>query len=153
MIVVDPHDVVGPQQRLKMSCEILVDAEIAAEVATGEFGEFEPIVEDRPQHTVCETIVEFLVVIFAEIDGGVGNVVVSDRLDRPRQIFSNASAPAKPEAAVPLKRRPDRDFKPAGPCAAIRNRNSVRHYDEPRQYRSPQLRDSLIAVNVNPDIE
>ena len=54
---------------------------------------------------------------------------------------------------MPLKRRPDRDFEPAGPCGAIWYANSVGHYDEPRQYRSPQLRDSLIAVKINPDIE
>ena len=54
---------------------------------------------------------------------------------------------------MPFKRRSDGDFEPSGPRTAIRNSNSVRHYDEPRQYRSPQLRDSLIAVKVKPDIE
>ena len=78
---------------------------------------------------------------------------MSDRLDRLLSLFGNASAPAKPQAAVPLERRSDRHFEPAGSRAAIRNGNSVRHYDEPRQYRSPQLRDSLIAVKINPDIE
>jgi len=54
---------------------------------------------------------------------------------------------------VPLKRRPDHDLKPAGPRAAIGNAHPVRHYYEPRQYRSPKLLDSLIAVKINPDIE
>src|SRR4249920_3982512 len=153
MIIVHPHDVVGPQQCFKMSGEILIDPEITTEVATGEFGEIKPIVQNRPQHSIGEAVVEFLVVVLAEVDGGVGNIVVRDRFDRPRPVFSNAPAPAEPEAAMPLKRRSDRHLEPTGPRAAIRNRNSVRHYDEPRQYRSPQLRDSLIAVKINPDIE
>lgn len=52
-----------------------------------------------------------------------------------------------------LERRSDRNFEATGPRAAVRNADPVRNYDEPRQYRSPQLRDSLIAVKINPDIE
>src|SRR5262249_32641278 len=80
-------------------------------------------------------------------------VVMGDGFDTPWRVFCNAPAPAEPEAALPLERRPDRHLEAAGSGAAIRNANSVRHYDEPRQYRSPQLRDSLIAVKVSPDIE
>ena len=153
MIVVHPYDVVGFQQCFEVTGEILVYPEIAAEIASREFGEIEPIMQDRPQHTVGKAVVEFLVVILAKIDSGIGNVFVRDGLHGPRHIFGNASAPAEPQAAVPLERRPNRDFEPASSRAAIRNSNPVRYYDEPRQYRSPQLRDSLIAVNVSPDIE
>ena len=153
MIVVHPYDVVGFQQCFEVTREILVYSEIAAKIASREFGEIKPIVQDRPQHTIGKAIVEFLVVILAEIDCGKGDVFVRDGFHGPRHIFGNASAPAEPQAAVPLERGPDSDFEPAGPRAAIRHRNPVRHYDEPRQYRSPQLRDSLIAVNVSPDIE
>src|SRR5216683_6268055 len=125
MIIVDPHDVIGPQQRFKVSGEILIDAEIAAEIAASEFRKIEPIVQDWPQHTVGEAIVEFLVVVLTEIDSGVGRIVVNDRLDRPRNVIRNASAPAEPKAAVPLKRRPNRYLEPTGPRAAIGNANPV----------------------------
>ncbi len=153
MIVVHPHDVVGPQQGFKMTGKILVDAKIAAEIAAREFGEIESIVQDRPQHTIGEAVVEFLVIGLAQINSGIGNIIVRNGLHITGHIFGNAPAPAEPQAAVPLKRRSDRHLEPAGPRAAIRNANPIRHYDEPRQYRSPQLRDSLIAVKVNPDIE
>src|SRR6476646_12227380 len=148
-----PQDIIGPQQFFEMSGEILIHPEITAKVAARKFGEVEPLMQDGPQHTVCETVVELLGVVLAQIDGGVSGVVVDNGLDCWYQTVCNASAPAKPEATVPLERGSDRHFEPAGPRAAIRNTNSVRHYDEPRQYRSPQLRDSLIAVNINPDIE
>ena len=78
MIVVHPDHVVGPQQFFKMRGEILVDAEITAEVAAREFGKIEPVMQDRPQHAVGETVVEFLIVVLAQIDGGVSDVVVRD---------------------------------------------------------------------------
>src|SRR5262249_7567648 len=136
-----------------MSGEIPIDAEIAAEVTTREFGEIQAVMQNRPKHTVGEAVVEFLVVVLAEDSGGVRNAARSDGFHPPRRVVGNAPAPAEPKAAVPLERWPDRNFEPTGPRAMIRNANSVRHYDEPRQYRSPQLRDSLIAVNINPDIE
>ena len=69
MIVVHPHDIVGPQQFFRCVGEILVDAKIAAKVAAREFGKVEPIMQDRPQHAVGETVVEFLVVVLGQIDG------------------------------------------------------------------------------------
>jgi hypothetical protein len=78
---------------------------------------------------------------------------VHDRLYGPRHVLGDATTPAEPEPTVALERRPDCNFEPTGSRAAIRNANSVRDYDEPRQYRSPQLRDSLIAVDVSPDSE
>ncbi len=153
MIVVHPHNVVGSEQRLQMPGEEFVDAEVAAEIAAREFGEVEPVMQNRPQHPVGEAVVEFLVVVLAQIDGGVSDVVVLDDPGRARIVIRRTPAPAEPKAATPPQRRPDRDFEPAGARVAIGNANSVRDYDEPRQYRSPQLRDSLIAVNINPDIE
>src|ERR1017187_376342 len=153
MIVVHPHHVVRPQQFFQIAGEEFIVPEIAAEIAAGEFGEVEPVMQDRPQHTVGEAVVEFLVVVLAQTDGDVGDVVVLDRLGRLRIVFGNASAPAEPAAAPPPKHRSDRHFEPAGPRSAVGNANAIGDYDKPRQYRSPQLRDILIAVIINPDIE
>src|SRR5689334_9213261 len=153
MIIVHPYDIIGPQQLFKMGSKILVDADISTKVASRKFGKVEPIMQNRPQHAIGESVVKFLIVILAQIDSRVSDVVVGDGLHSARHIFRNASAPAKPETAMPLERGSDRHFESTGPSATIRYTNSVRHYDEPRQYRSPQLRDSLIAVKINPDIE
>ena len=48
MVVVHPNHVVGLQQCFEMTGEILVYPEIAAEIASREFGEIEPIMQDRP---------------------------------------------------------------------------------------------------------
>ena len=110
--------------------------------------------QDRPQHPVGEAVVEFLVVVLAQVDGDVSDIVVLDGLGRTRIVVERAR-PLQPNHTPPLlaQRRADCDFEPAGASTAIGNANSVRYYDEPRQYRSPQLRDNLIAVKINPDIE
>ncbi len=153
MIIMHPDHVVGPEQLLQMSGEEFIDAKIAAEIAAREFGQVEPVMQDRPQHAVGEAVVKFLVIVLAQIDGGVGDVVGLDDLGGLRIVVRDTPAPAEPKPAAPAQRWPDCDLEPAGARAAIGNANSVRYYDEPRQYRSPQLRDSLIAVNINPDIE
>ena len=94
--------------------EKFVDAEIAAEIAAREFGKVEPVMQNRPQHAVGEAVVEFLVVVLAQIDGGVSDVVVFDDLGRPRIVVGRAPAPAEPKSAALAQRRPDRDFEPAG---------------------------------------
>ena len=58
----------GREQLLQIAREEFVDAEIAAEIAAREFGEIEPVMQDRPQHAVGEAVVEFLVVVLAQID-------------------------------------------------------------------------------------
>ena len=48
MIVVHPDDIVGPQQLVELAGEILVDANIAGQIAARELGEIEPIMQNRP---------------------------------------------------------------------------------------------------------
>ena len=125
MIVVNPNHVVWLQQCFELRGEILIDPEIAAEIAPGEFGKIEPVMQDRPQHAVGEAVVEFLLVVLAQVDGRVSDVVVRDGLDGAGCILGDATAPAKPKAAVSLERRADRHFEPAGPCRAIRYADPV----------------------------
>src|SRR5262245_13778708 len=113
MVVMHPDHVVGPQQFLEMAREILVDANVATEVAAREFGKIESVMQNGPQHPVCEAVVEFLIIVLAEIDGGVGCVVLSHRADGPRYVLRNAATPTEPQTAVSFKRRPDRNFKSA----------------------------------------
>ena len=65
VVIVHPDDVVGLQHLVEFGGEMLIDAEIAAEVAAGEFRQVQPVMEDGPQHPVGEAVVVFLVVLFA----------------------------------------------------------------------------------------
>ena len=154
MIVMHPDDIVGLQQLLEFVGEEFVDAEITAEIAAREFGEVKPVMQDRPQHAVGEAVVEFLVVVLAQIDGGVSDVVVLGDLGRDLGSLVR-HPPLQPNHSPPRRRSVGRitTSSPPARALAIGHANSVRDYDEPRQYRSPQLRDSLIAVKINPDIE
>ncbi len=55
MVVVNPDDVVGPQERCKLGGKRLVDPPIAVEIGGPEIHEIEAIVEKRPKHAVCVT--------------------------------------------------------------------------------------------------
>src|SRR5690606_1577225 len=57
MIVVHPDDVVWPQNLVQFIGEMLVDAQVAAEVTAREFRKIEPVMQDRPQHAVGEAVV------------------------------------------------------------------------------------------------
>jgi membrane glycosyltransferase len=48
MIIMDPDDVVFGDDLCKLGREMLVHPEIAAQIAPREFGEIEPIMQDRP---------------------------------------------------------------------------------------------------------
>ena len=74
-------------------------------------------------------------------------------LGRRRVAVADSPAPAEPDAAAPPQRWADRDFQAAGARPAVGHADAIGDYDEPRQYRSPQLRDNLIALEINPDIE
>jgi hypothetical protein len=39
---------------------MLVDAHVAGEIAAGIFGEIQPIVQDRPQHSIGKAVVVFV---------------------------------------------------------------------------------------------
>ena len=88
-----------------------------------------------------------------QIDRDIRHVVFDESLGRLRRAVGHTSAPAEPDAAAALERRTNSNLQPAGARAAIRYANPVGNYDEPRQYRSPQLRDNFIALMIKPAIE
>ncbi len=112
--------------------------------------------QERPQYAVGEAVVIFLVVVVAEVRHHIADVVVLDRLGLDRiTVLGDISAPAEPYALTVTQRRVDGDFKSArAPAAlAVGNRDAVGNDYEPRQYLSSQLRDSRIALKINPAIE
>src|SRR5690606_30723491 len=122
MIVVHPDDVVWPQNLVQFIGEMLVDAQIAAEVTAREFRKIEPVMQDRPQHAVGEAVVIFVVIFLRQIGDDIGNLVGLDGLGL-QALVGNASAPAEPDAWMFLQRRQYSDLKPPGAAARARNRN------------------------------
>ena len=48
VIVVDPDDIIGSNELRQLAGKMRVDSQIASQVAAGELGEVEAIVQDRP---------------------------------------------------------------------------------------------------------
>ena len=111
--------------------------------------------ENRPQHPIGEAVVIFLIVGLDEVGHGIGHATVLNGLGRNILVARNRSAPAEPESLVPLEERAHGNGQPTGQIAAIAawDGHAVRHYDQPRQYRSSQLRESRIAAKIRPAIE
>ena len=60
VIVVHPDRVFRSDQRRQGFGEMSVHPEIAVKIDRSEFGQIDPVVEDRPQHPVGEPVVIFL---------------------------------------------------------------------------------------------
>ena len=78
-----------------------------------------------------------------------------DRLGDDILLGRNAAAPSEPHAGAPLEQRANGDRKPARLAGAVaaRDGHAVGNDDQPRQYRSSQLRERRIAVKIRPAIE
>ena len=114
--------------------KMIVDPQIAREVAAGEFGEIDTIVQDRPQHAVGEAIVVFLEVLLGEIGDDVFDLVAHGLVRLDLGARHDSSAPAKPDSRHAFERRLDGDFEPAGAGSAlVGNGDAIRYYDELRQ--------------------
>ena len=141
----------GLQQLFQIAGEIFVDAEIAGEIAAREFREIEPVMQDRPQHAVGEAVVVFLVVVLAQIDGDVGDVVVLDGLGRPRiarRRPCRSSRTRRRRAACSAGRSQPRARRPAPPLSGTPTR--LETTTSRANTGLSQLRDSLIAVKIKP---
>src|SRR5262249_57880413 len=76
MIVVDPDQIVLFEDFFEFGREMIVDPEIPAKVAARKLGEVQPVMQDRPQHSVGETVIVFLIVMFGEVGNYVFDVLV-----------------------------------------------------------------------------
>jgi hypothetical protein len=155
MIVVHPDHIVGLEEIVQLIGEMRIDAAVTAEIAARELGKIEPIMQDRPQHPVGEAVVVFLIIRLGQIGHDVGHVALIDGMGRDLAVGRDGAAPAEPDTAVLLEQRTYGDGEPAGLVAAIlaRDGHTIRNDDQPRQYRSSQLRESRIADRMRPAIE
>ena len=97
MIIVHPDHVVRQQHLLQFIGEMIVDAQIAGQIAAREFREIEPVMQDRPQHAVGEAVVIFVVILLRQVGHDIRNVVGFDRFGL-EPFAGRASAPAEPDA-------------------------------------------------------
>ena len=155
VIVVNPDQVVGLEDLRQLGREMLVHPEITCEVAPIELGQIDAIVQHRPQHPVGEAIVIFLIVLLGEVGHDERALPLSDRARFDCTGGNDFAAPAEPHALHFVENWRQRNFEPARTVAGARTgkRDSVGDKNQPRQYRSSQLRDSRMAVRISPAIE
>ena len=119
VIVVDPNNVVGPKQPVQRAFEVVIDAEITAQIAAREFGEVEPTMQDRSQHAVGEAVVKLLVVVAAKSDRHVRDAVVRGgpgSASRVRPFQPNQTPPRRDSAGrIATSRPPARAPSPGIP--------------------------------------
>ena len=82
--------------------------------------------KNRPEDTVGEASIVFLMVLSGEVDCDEGNVPMNSLLGRNRRIRGDLSAPAKPNTRSLFKGCVDCNLKPASAraCAFFRNGRS-----------------------------
>ena len=68
MVIVDPDQIVGLDQRRDRLGEALVDPLVAGAEAAVIFGEVDPVVEERPQGAVGIAVIIFVDVLLFEVD-------------------------------------------------------------------------------------
>ncbi len=150
VVVVHPHEIVGAQHRLKPGGELAIDAQVGRVLRVDEAELVDEVVEERPERAVAEPEVVQLVVLAREVGGRVRDSAPDREARRGGRSVDDLAAPAKPQAAAGLHRRQHADREPAGGRSLARDRDAVRHGDEPAHTRSSQLRDRRTAVLTIP---
>ena len=98
VIIVDPYDIVGFDQRRCQFGEAFVDAFIALARLAFVLGEVEPVVEQRPQRRIGVTIVIFVDVALRQVDCRSGHAVIGLRVDMPgASALAFLPRPAEPQ--------------------------------------------------------
>ena len=113
MIIVDPDQVVGLDQRRDRLGEALVDPLVAGAEAAVIFGKVDPVVEERPQGAIGVAVIIFVDVLLFEVDGRRGDAVVAVQVDLAGERVGLLARPAEPQAARFPQRRRQRDRQPA----------------------------------------
>jgi hypothetical protein len=124
VIVVNPYDIVGLKKLVQFRGEDLVDPHIAAEITTGEFRQIQPVMENRPQHSVGVSIVIFLIVLFNQIDQHIRLMAALDRPDGDARFCSHLAAPSEPDSGMSTQDRMYRGCKSTRLIASLRARDS-----------------------------
>ena len=155
MIIVHPDDVIFPEQRAQAVSEHAVDTDIPAGVSAGIFLQIDPVVKDRPQHAVGETVVIFLNVVLRQINEDIRHLVDINDLRRPVRLLRDLAAPPEPHSVAIFERSLYRNRH--SPCergpGRFRHRHAVGDDNQSRAHASSQLDDSRVALLMIPAME
>jgi hypothetical protein len=139
VIVVDPDQVVGPDQRRHHVREGAVDPQVPGIVRARELGQADAVVHVGPERPVGEAAIVFVPVDRREVEERIPDPVLVDEARRRRRMRRDLAAPADPEAVMGLERLLEGDREASGGALAgrIRHGHAVRDHDETRQPMSP----------------
>jgi len=128
--IVNPDDVVGVEQRRKLACEVVVDAEVGVELWPLEFEEPRPIVEEGPKRVVAEAVVVLLEPCLVQVDRRVGDAAALTYFRVVRLAVRELAVPAEPDPAAFLECAEHSDREPTRRTDLPRIRDPIRHRDD-----------------------
>ena len=103
VIVVDPDQIPGFEQRRQQPREFCVHALIRRIVRAVEGGKIDPVVEQRPQGAIGVAVVIVRVFVGAQVHGGEGDMVLLRHIHLAGAFVADRSAPPEPQAASLLQ--------------------------------------------------
>ncbi len=136
VVIVDPDDVVGLDQRGDRLGETLVDPLVALAGLALVFGQVDAVVEQRPQRRIGIAVVILLDVLRLEVDRRDGDAVVLLISDLAGEFGHLFARPAEPDALLLAQRGAERPGKPALRArrpAGLGHRDTIRDYHKTAQ--------------------
>ncbi len=112
VVVVDPDDVVGLEQRLELLGQHGVDPPVAVVLLTAVAGQVDAVVKDRPERGVGEAAIVLVIVAFVQRQRDIGDV--ADFLGVDGRGRADLAAPAEPDASGLAQGIVDTDGQPSG---------------------------------------
>lgn len=96
VIILDPNDVIGLQQRRDHVGEARIDPLVAPREVTLIFGQINAEVEERPQRPVGIAIVIFVDILVLQVDRGGRDTLVGLKVDLASEGVDPFARPAEP---------------------------------------------------------
>ena len=145
VIVVDPDDVAGLEQRHQGGGKTGIDPLVGVEILARKHREIEAVMEQRPQGAVGEAIVIVGIFLLAQIEGGVGDLAGGDHLRGLGGGGGDFAAPAQPNAAAFLESRQQRHRESSrARTPLLDRRHAIGNHDQTIHKVSP---DGLLRGN------
>jgi hypothetical protein len=132
VVVVDPDQVVGPQQRRKRGGEATVDPGVAGVERAVVGGQVGAEMEYRPERRVGVAVVIFVVVGLLEVDGDDGDVIDAVAFQLAGECGRTLAAPAEPQRRSGAQGRAQRDGKAAGAGRVLGCGDTIGYDDKAR---------------------
>ncbi len=128
MVVVDPDDVVGLEQRLQLFGKHRIDPAIAVIFLAVVARQVDAVMEDRPQRGIGKAPVVLIVIALGQAQGHIGDIADSFTLHAGR--CAHVTIPAEPDPAGLAQRIVDPDRQSAGRyLAGADRRDAVGHHN------------------------